>query len=364
MESFRSFITEAAFNRGDVGEVVLGAALTAKFRKPDTSEVTTAEVEQIVKEVLRGRRPTKRYKRTDVIEVEEVFDKILFRVSVPEKAVKFLKGKDLSKVTDLFKSSVKYVNGDKRLGRQAKTLRRNGKVDSIVIDSDGLGDQKGTKIDIKLTVNGKKTRNQISLKVTGGERFAQVSGSGFDKQQSLWTDGLGLDISSFKSSYEQAMKDHDPKLRFTSRDDPMAEEQKDIVKSAMKLMYQNATTELNKMFEGPDVAFMKRLIDFISDGIAKDDQRYIELVKLDKGSFKSIRPGSKGFRELVSGLDLVAEFKDMNNPVLVIKDKTSGKPLIEVQGITELQPNKTKEYYKVYARNYIKAPANSILYSV
>ena len=364
MKTFKTYITEAKFNKGDVAEVVLGAAMTAKFRKADDSAVTENEVEQIIREVIRGQ--SIEYNRLDKVETEEVFDEITFRVGVPKKAMEFLKQEDLSEIVDLFQSAVAYVNNDRRLDRQAKVLRSNAKVDDIFVNSDGVGDQKGTKADIKLTVNGKQTRNQVSLKVSGGEQFAQVSGVGFDKQIALWQDGLGLNIRSLERAYNQSMSDFDPGLKFFSRSEPVASEQKDIVKSSMHLVYQYATNELNKLFKERDDEFMRRLIDFISQGIAGDEQQYIELVKLERGKFKSVRPGSRAFRELVSNLDLVAEIRKSGDPMITIKDRESGKPLITIRAKTELASSKTKEgkTYRVYPRNYIEAPSNSILYSL
>lgn len=364
MLSFKAFLTESKFNKGDVAEVVLGAAMTAKFRKTDNSNVTEKEVEQIIREVIHGQ--SVEYKRLDKIETEEVFDRIIFRVGVPRKAMEFLKGEDLSEIIDLFKSAVTYVNTDKRIDRQAKILRSNDKVDEIIVNSDGVGDQKGTKADIKLTVNGKPTRNQISLKVSGGEQFAQVSGVGFNKQLSLWNDGLGIDVRSLEQAYNSAMRDFDPGLKFFSRAEPVAADQKEIVKTAMRLVYQYATNELNSLFSSGDEQFMERLVQFISRGIAGDEQRYIELVKLEKGKFKSVRPGSKSFRETVSNLSLVAEIRKSGDPMITIKDRNTNKPLITIRAKTELASSKTKEgkMYRVYPRNYIEAPSNSILYSL
>jgi len=355
--------TEVKFNKGDVAEVVLGAAMTAKFRKTDDSEVTEAEVTQIIREVVSTK--SIEYDRPDIVKAKKVFDEITFKIGVPKKAMEFLKQEDLSKVVDLFQSALGYINSDKRLDRQAKILRSNAKVDSIIVNSDGVGDQKGTKADIKLTVNGKQTRNQISLKVTGGEQFAQVSGVGFDKQKALWKDGLGLDIEPLEQEYDEAMEDFDSGLKFFSRDEPEAQEQKQIVKTAMRIVYQEAANKLNDLLKTKDEEFLKGLNDFISKGIAGEEQQYIELVKLDKGSFKSIRPGSKAFKQLMSKFDLVAEIRETGDPLITIKDTNTDKPLITIRAKIELASSNTKEgkTYRVYPRNYIEAPKNSILYS-
>ena len=50
------------------------------------------------------------------------------------------------------------------------------------------------KLILKFEVDGKTTKNQISLKVEGGDQFAQVAGVGWEKQVEIWGK-LGLDVS-------------------------------------------------------------------------------------------------------------------------------------------------------------------------
>lgn len=355
-------INESTFNRGDVAEVILGAAVTAKFLKKDDSNVSIPEVERIIKETI-GLQNIE-YQRIDTVDTEKVFDNITFRISVPKKAINFLKGKDFSGVNDLFLSAIEYVNTNRRLTRQAKVLRSNAKVDDITIKSDGVGDQKGTKADIKLTVNGKTTRNQISLKVAGGEQFAQVSGASFDKQVALWNEGLGIDVQSLKDAYNSTMESFKTGLKFASREEEGVKEQKDIVKTAMRIVYQYAANELNDKFKAHEEEFIENFINFISRGIAGDEERYIELVKLERGQFKTIRPGSKSFKDSIKNLDLVAELRRTGDPQITISDRNTKSPLIRIRARVELAKSETKQgkLYYIYPRNYVEAPTHSLLY--
>jgi len=364
MSRFYSWLNEAKYNKGDIAEVVLGAAITAKFLKVDNSLVRESEVISIIRQVINTLKIDTQ--RPDVSSGELVYDNIIFKVSVPKGAVEFLKKEDISEITDVFKSAIEYANKSEDINKQSEELRKNSKIDSILINSDGTGDQKGTKADIKLFINNKPTRNQISLKVTGGEQFAQVSGVGFKKQENLWKDGLGINITPLKNAYEQEMKNFDSGLRFLSRKEDIAQEQKQIVKNAMGLVYKFATEELNKLFQKREMKFMKNFIDFIASGIAGDEKQFIELVKLEKGKFKSIRTDSKKFKDMVNSLDLIAIINKSGDPKVIIKDKNSNKPLIQIRAKTELASSKTKEgkIYKIYPRNYIEAPSNSILFSL
>ena len=49
---------------------------------------------------------------------------------------------------------MKYANNDKRLKYHAIGTHINRVINSVFVNSDGTGDQKGTKADIKLTIDG------------------------------------------------------------------------------------------------------------------------------------------------------------------------------------------------------------------
>jgi hypothetical protein len=364
MLGFKQYLTESSFNKGDVAEAILGAAVVATFMKKDASPITVEEVKVYLGLIAKEKSiELDRNEQKDI----SITDKIRFRVGLPIKAMRFIENREnWIQVEDLFLSAVEYCNSDRRLQRQAMVMRSNQKNDDIFVNSDGTGDQKGTKADIKLTINDKKTKNQISLKVSGGDQFAQVSGVSFDKQIALWKDGLGLDVSQMKKAFDNEMKKFDYNAKFVSRADDIAKEQKNIVKRAAALVYSYAEQEMNKLFVNNDEAFLKNLIKFISKGIAGDEEQYIELVKLEKGKFKKIRTSSKKFKDMISNLDLVANMSKTGDPKIIIMDKNTNKPLIQIRSKIELASGKSKgqKVYKVYPRNYIEAPSTSLLYDL
>ena len=218
MKTFKRYLEEAApqkisANRGDVAEVILGAAVTARFWKnPAGEDVSEKDIRSIMRMVLKT-NPVE-LTRNDLEIDTKISDTIRFRIGVPKPAFAFLKQEtEWNKISDLFKSCEAYVNSDRRLNLQSKVLAKNGKVNDIFVNSDGTGDQKGTKADIKLEVDKKKTRNQISLKVQGGDQFMQIGGIGFDKQEELWSN-LGIDVSSAEEKYNAYMKKLQTKLTF------------------------------------------------------------------------------------------------------------------------------------------------------
>ena len=192
------------FNRGDVAEGILGAALTAKFvnRPKSIKEKNKPITKKMIDDILdkffkKNKMITFKAKDIAAKAVSGIVDNVNFSISLPEAAADLLsikKNRDV--VIDLYDSAIKYV--EETWADDVMEFALNGQMDTITILSDGVGDQKGTKADIKITINGKPYEKQISLKVSGGEQFAQVSGDEFEKQQKIWEDILMLDINLTK----------------------------------------------------------------------------------------------------------------------------------------------------------------------
>ena len=221
MLDFKEFLSEAnkiSANRGDVAEIILGAAVTARFyNAPQVStKISKPDVYEMITKVLRSQDVT--LQRQDKLSgTVKVDDNIRFRVGVPKKAWEFISDKNnWSLVDDLFDSSIAYANTDRRLRGQAHALYANGKEDDIFVNSDGTGDQTGTKADIKLLINGKEAPQQISLKVEGGEQFGQVAGMTFDKQIEIWG-RLGVNVKPIENKFNDKLKDVNLKATFSDR---------------------------------------------------------------------------------------------------------------------------------------------------
>lgn len=354
---FRRELNERVnYNKGDVAEAILGAAVAALFMNRPTDKVTQKEVEAVLIKVLKTNPLVT--KVDDITKQANIQDNIKFAMAIPKPAMQFITDKsNWSLVTDLFKSAISYVNSDRRLNLQAKTFSRNGKANTIFINSDGTGDQTGTKADIKLFFDGKMSKNQISLKVKGGDQFAQVSGVDFSKQEKLWAGGMGISVSTLKNKYNLALKDYDPKMIFYSRTDAILEKQKSVVKDAARLVYTEAARLINKKLKSNDAAFIENLIDFIKVGVAGDESDFIELVKLEAGKFKKIR-FTPAYVQAIKDMKLVAEIGPVTkDPVMQIKDTVSGQKLIQIRLKVEATSSKGKDgkRYKVYPRNYIES---------
>lgn len=375
MLKFNQFIAEKKMaapkidaNRGDLAEIILGAAVAAKFKYPPlsgTPTISKAEVKEILAMVIKATSKKTVLQRADKQKgTVKVDDNIEFKVGVPAKAWTFVSDKNNWRlVDDLFTSSVGYVNNDRRLRGQVNKVYINGKKDFVLVNSDGTGDQKGTKADIKLSINGKQTVNQISLKVEGGEQFAQVAGVTFDKQLEIWG-RLGVNVSSAKTAFENELKDVDLTLRFADRENINLTKMGTALRSAASKSYSEAAKQLKTKVD------IDKLTDFLIYGATKGEAN-IELVKLvgaGKSSplgFKRAKFGKQfkeNLRSVFPNLQVAFEFK--SDPIVHIYDPSRGNMqsskarLIRIRGFFQRPSSKSKisgKTYGVYLRNIVEA---------
>jgi len=361
MKTFKAYLKEAALpkisaNRGDVAEVILGAAVTSRFWKhPVGEKVSEKDIRSIMRMVLKTNPVA--LTRNDLEIDTKISDTIRFRVGVPKLAYDFLKQeKEWDKISDLFKSCEAYVNSDRRLSLQSSVLAKNGKINDIFVNSDGTGDQKGTKADIKIEIDGKKTRNQISLKVQGGDQFMQIGGVGFDKQVELW-DNLGINVSSAEKKYNEYIKKLQTSLTFYDRDSVTKSGAADNIRLAAELTYKIAAEKLQTNLDKKDGETIEKLAKLIKSGATKDDDN-IELVKLQSGKFKKARFG-KQYKENVKNAELVVSYKRSTDPIILVYDKNLGPikgKLVQFRARYSIEGTKSKsgKTYRPYLRNLLE----------
>lgn len=364
MIPFKTFIKEAKMaakidaNRGDVAEVILGAAVTTRFLYPPQQEIRISkkQVFSVLQKVLRSKSVA--LKRPDMQKgTVKIDDNIMFKVGVPQKAWNFISDKaNWRLVDDLFDSSIAYANSERRLRSQAYNMFANNKKDKIFVNSDGTGDQKGTKADIKLLINGKEAPQQISLKVAGGEQFGQVAGVTFDKQIEIWG-RLGVNIRPAEKAFNDKLKGVDLKMRFSDRGAVGMKTLELAIRAAVGESYKVAAKQLKSRLP------IDKLTSFLKIAASKGDAR-IELVKLVNRKYKKAKFGrqfEKNLKELLP--KLTVEFEQTTDAIVHIYDKSRGPRsssaarLIRVRGFFQRPSSMAGgvKTYGVYLRNIIEA---------
>lgn len=166
------------WNEGEVAETFLGAALFARFQSKGA--ITTDTVKQVVK----------RFKATP-----EGFTSSAKRGSDPVQMIAYNKPQNNQVVTEYFgnyeefaakfpsgvkglntllNASVAYVNESVKVQEAIDKADSNPDRDEIVIKTDGVSDQKGTKADLSLKIGG--IERLLSLKANAVKQFGQDTG--------------------------------------------------------------------------------------------------------------------------------------------------------------------------------------------
>ena len=355
------------FNRGDAAEGILGAALVAKFAnrpkslKDKNAPITVEMIDHVLDQFFKVNSMIE-FKVKDIVAVKSTYatDIIEFSIALPEAAAKLLsKKQNRSVVKDLYDSAILYV--EKTWTDDVIKFALNGQIDRVRILSDGVGDQKGTKADIKVTINGKPYTRQISLKVAGGEQFAQVSGDEFEKQQKIWEEILKLNISKLKNAYLTEIRDYDKKEVFSSRENARLNEFKDMVKSAAAIVYKEAAKQMQAKINSKDNTFFSNLTKLVFEGATKGDAS-IELVKLEGSKFKQLqfnKDFTKVYTEQLKKSNLKAKFRETGDPLvqLYAGSETKSNLLLQIRVKVEAASSNSKDgkVYRPYMRNYVEA---------
>ena len=365
IQTFGVFLTEqtkSKHNRGDVAEAIFAAAIAARFIVQPDQKVKKSDVERPLAKLLFDQKDTTKRKDKDGTTIDQVK---LF-VSIPKNSYEFIKvRKNWDKVSDIWDSCLDKVNSDLRLQRQAKIFFSNNRENEISVRADGTKDQKGSKIDVFLEIDGKRTKNQVSLKTKGGEQFGQSPANDFADFEKVFRSGFNVEIKSMKDDWEEDLKDFDKSVTYKSRVDSSLANQKRVYKAAVKKLFASATNQINDLSKQGELDLVEALIQFIRKYATKDDWEFVEFVKLDKGKAKTLRFG-KSFEKKMKDYDFQAKLRMDGDPTIQIREKKTDKELVQIRLKIE-SASSTKggeKSYRIYSRMYFELPPKSILFDL
>ena len=369
-KSFSEFVTEEESvkipNKGDLAEAILACGVAAKFFDP-TAVVSKVSIEKMLGKVLSTRKTELERGDMSAKTTVKVSDTITLSVGIRAREWEFISNrKNWPLIEWQFTSVAKYCNNYKRLLKYASVLYRNNKENQIIVDADGLTDQKGTKADIKVKIHGKVVNMQMSLKVTGGDQIGQMSGVPFDRQINLF-ELLCVDVSPARKKYEEKLKEVDITYAFTSRDlikSPQAKKIQDVVRQANAFVHQEAADKLEKLMRSKNTAFIEKLTDFLRKAATGNDPT-IEVVKLSTKGYKRAKFGKKYVQNMKDAMDhLKVEYRrKTGDPETIVYDPRVGESnnssarLFKVRAkiIYESKKSKGAKVYPIYVRNLIES---------
>jgi len=186
-------------NRGDMAEAIFAAAITARFMTRNQN-VTATHIHALL-DKLRTDKMQQTHEYEGLNMNPKIIDSVTLKVGLAIPNLVALQDRTIrASLSDIVASAIKYANAP-TIVKWAKMLYENNQRNAIEIIADGIGDQTGTKVDVRLKVDGVATNVNVSLKAGDVKQFGQVGGSTFDKQEYLWKKLAGLNISAIENKY-------------------------------------------------------------------------------------------------------------------------------------------------------------------
>ena len=386
------------YNNGDIAELILAAAIAAKFKKRlsaaklsreqiisigDLPRITSGDVKGTLRTIISNSfRSQFNVSDRDIVNkrISKVTDNISVAVKIPANSERYMSaqpiGSRFSNFENIFNSATNFVNADTEIKRKVFNAQFNLKKDLIEIQGIGTKGQIETKVDVRvdITTAGVKmsrTSSQISLKFNTGQ-FAQTVGLEFEKFADIFEE-LGItDYTKDKEEFDKAVFGVYPEIlgkRFNSRKEvTQSNEVRALKEAARKVFTGRIKRELDNKIN--DVNFKSTLASFIKKKATLNESG-VELVEfLDNGRFVKQTFGDD-FTNAINSMDLAATIKtysrnvkgarigdETDNPTICIYKK-GGDPLrdllIEFRYRSDSLQPKGQNYYLIKMRTLVLA---------
>lgn len=326
------------FNAGNVAEGLIASALAAKFLLKGES-ISEEDVLGIIREIDKEYKTHGKSKtqigigrwtgeipweegKTDIIKLVIGLNFTDFNIFVDTERVT-----KENQLLGLLRSAVAYVNANRTIPLYVDQIKQDTGSDTVDIMSVGLEDQSGTKVDIRLLINGEPAKLQLSLKTGKGKQFGQVGGASLDNMKAFFGQIFGIKIPDSIGQKDEG----------------------EVPFEAYKHAFETIKKELSGKNQKKETRFVDRLADGIRYFATKGER--ILLVSLKD------TPNKAGFDELefenllpkMENIDLSAEFGGTEtNPQIRIL--ANGKELVKIRHKKE-----TGSGGRLYGRNYVES---------
>lgn len=245
--------TTKYWNDGEVAETFLGVALFARFKskKEITADQVYAELKKLksapggfMMKGKRGNNPVEMLavnKPANNQAIEEIAtDLTKFKKEYPDASTELLK---------LIDASVSYVNQSSKVFEAMAKADNEPNADRIIIKTDGVSDQSGTKADLQLKVGDYE--RLLSLKANYVKQFGQDTGARYEVINTFFGRFIpDVDISALESQWPPMERDD---LK-NYRDQGIARDKFKEVYSLVSQAYSTASDVLNSKLSNPTSA--------------------------------------------------------------------------------------------------------------
>ena len=211
---------ELDYNIGDIGEIALGVAAGSRFLKGG-APVDARDFVDLASKLSVSNVTGPKGQTLNSLELSYQgklkhptgkVDNVQVTILAPGRSVKeftqIMKypGDAPADVKGTILSALQYANGSKKIDIGIKQTQANPETNTIEITCDGVSDQKGTKADLVMTIDGERI-NLLSAK-TGPSQLGQASGHQWTRQQIFFQTVFGVDISPYAKLWGTSNQDH------------------------------------------------------------------------------------------------------------------------------------------------------------
>ena len=315
-------------NLGNIAELVLGCAVTAKYEKLK-GEITSDDLISVAIRLAQG---------SGTVSTTSGKDNISFSASVPGSDAKAFyayvgedpKGRsveDFGITADTIKginqhinSAVDYVNKSPRvLLAVDKAASDPGKnVVDIISDGGNAEQQKTTKVDLKIAIDGTKL-NLLSIKAGRVGQFGQVSGYEFDTLSNFFEQTVSMPLSP---KVKKAFADFDTSLSGDERKSNRVQVRETNYTAGFKEAYNEIERGLKSLAKGDQLDLLERVYQGLLHHATRNEEG-VEMVILS--------PNAKSaFYELTFGPELRNALDDYR--LEVTRGASDKMHIIEIYG--------------------------------
>jgi len=316
-------------NRGDMAEAIFAAAIAARFMHKNTA-VLPSQVIALIKEIDRNpstRTQSKIYDSPN--ENPKIMDKVTFELGLAKSNLEALTDDSVLKTLgNIVNAAIKYANSS-IVTSKSKLLYTNNQCNDIRVIADGVSNQTGTKVDVRVKIDDKPTNINVSLKADDVKQFGQIGGDSFEAQQKLWNKLLGLNVDDYEKKY------------YAEKNEKKGDAVDKAVRAIGKV-YSGAAEMFNK--NKNKEALYKKLADGINyfATLGEENVTLVQLAKEEAQIYKFDK-----LQESLKDVNLTAKFNTSKKyPEINFQDEND-LALITIRIKLETKP-------KFYLRNYIE----------
>jgi len=370
------------FNKGDISEAILCAAIAAKFKKRlsarqlskdpiisigDLPPINYQEVKSILTDMVgSGFRSNYSVRDRDIAtkQVSKITDNISVSVGLPQPSAQFLSNSaNWGSLFDIFNAAVNKVNSDTAIKQKVFRTQFNLKQDSITINGIGTRNQRSTKVDIRLDIStggvmAPRTSSQISLKYEAPQ-FAQAVGLQFDRFANIF-EPLGIaNYTADEAEFNKAIFGSFPNIlskRFDSRASIMESNEVKALKSqASKIFQGRILSQLTNLLQQP--GFKQTLANYVKSKATLDESG-VELVKFLKDGTSVTQKFDEEFTNNIVSSEWEAEYTFSDNPTIIVFKKGGNRrseKLLQFRYRADARLNKSDNTYNILMRTYVES---------